>query len=768
MITSQTAFIDNINTFLKTICIKNDYFAQSIKEAYMYKHQLDYMDDINNPYYLNICGEYSPDQTPIDIISIDTHKVITFTKANLNNHPKTKFSYRLGSNKYIELCNAYPSNVGMINAVLLPAIKEELLPYTDETKKLMNALIIKKNYSLLAYDSSLFEDNEKYSIVTRVMDTLDMIRERFDVKEFVYETNYASAMWVSIVNILYLAIVTQRVCNIKTDKALLSQVWDYLISRGLHDYRDLLNLKQSMFLYRNMHYILQNKGKQGNLKYLEEQLVVESNIALHSKIVIQNSTDSTLSCRTIPEILSEEYDTYPAPNKSLYSGIETVDTIIRKEYTDKLEPVYNEAIVQKQTDILSKGGQTYLMTKLIELKETNLYMSTINMHFRYMLDSIFARLSYGDLSYNVIVTTPDKSVSVLLSISEAVALMYYCVMRINPQRVLLTLKNIEEFYGRYIYYHGNIILLTKTNAGKYLNKYVDIRVPVTIPDSVYLKYAFKENLDTSMIPDEFYYLDERHSTMGYVDKEEMITAFKKDEPVLDTDKRLIEYLGKGIRGFLAYNKHMYSTFDRVKHEAEYIALHSLLNETKVPLKLVPNYSDYKTWFNSYPELGRVIDIINSKSDASEIYDEYLKNIVAAILGPSASKALGSALYGNKFIELKELLTQLCSYTIAFLATGANDNYSYLNINAKMFPPRVYKHTGAEYYQRPPWVANFSSIGNGNVDVHSPIEPAPDVMTYHGMDNYEKHLDRDIVFGLHTFGDTYMNNYYKQEITEEEK
>ena len=767
MITLQTTFIDNINMFLKTICIKNDYFAQSIKEEYMYKHQLDELDDIHNPYYLNICGELSPDQTPIKVVSIDTAKLIDFTKKNLKSNSKTKYSYRIGSNKYLELCKDYPNYVGIINSTLLPAIEEELLPYTDDTEKLMRELIDKKNYSLLAYDDTLLDENEKYSIINRIIDTLTMIRGRFDVSEFVYETNYAKAMWVSVAGILYLAIVTQRICNIKTDKALLSQVWEYLISHGLHDYRDLLSLKQSMFLYRNMQYILQNKGKQGNLKYLENSLLPETGILLRSKVVTQNSEDSIVNCRTIPEILSEEYDTYPTPNKSMNNGIESVDRIIQKEYMEGLEPIYNKSIVKTQTDILAKGGQTYLMTKLIELTEGNQYRYSINMHFRYMLDSIFARLSYGDLDYNVIVDTPDGSTSILLNISEAVALMYYCVMRINPQRVFLTEKNIKEFYNEYIYYHDKLILLTETNASKYINKYVDIRVPVTIPDSVYLKYAFKENLDESMIPNEFYYLGERHKTFDYIDKEKMITMFKKDEPVLDTDKRLITYLGKGIRNLLSYNDMMYSTFDRVKHEAEYVSLHSLLNESKVQLNLVPNYSDYETWFTSYPELGRAIRIINSKSDAGEIYNAYLKNIVASILGPSASKALRSALYGNKFIELKELLTQLCSYTIAFLTTGANDNYSYLNINAKMFPSRVYKHTGMSYHQRPPWVVDFSSTGTDNVDMHMGIEPAPNRFVYHGIDVARKHLDRKMLVELNAISNTYMCNYYKQEITEEE-
>ena len=768
MITLQTTFIDNISMFLKTINIKNDYFAQSIKEEYMYRHQLSELDDIYNPYYLNICGEYSPDQIPMKVVSVDTSKVIDFTKNNLILNPKTRYSYRIGSNKYKELCNDYPDSVGMINTILLPAIETELLPYTDETKKLMRELIDKQNYTLLAYHEVLLDTNEKYSIITRIVATLDMIRERFDVSEFTYETNYARAMWVSIVSVLYLAIVTQRVCNIKTDKALLSQVWEYLISHGLHDYRDLLNLKQSMLLYRNMNYILQNKGKQGNLKYLETALLLEMGVSLHSKVITQNSDDSIINCRTIPEVLSEEYDTYPTPNKSINNGIESIDQIIRKEYSEGLEPVYNESIVDTQTDILAKGGQTYLMTKLIELTEQNIYAYSINFHFRYMLDSIFARLSYGDLNYNVIVTTPDESTSVLLSVSEAVALMYYCVMRINPQRILLTTDNIKEFYDKYIYYHDKLILLTEANAFEYIGKNVDIRVPVTIPDSVYLKYAFKENLDESMIPNEFYYLDGKHTTTTYIDKKETIDMFKKDEPILDSDKRLIAYLGKGIKNLLSYNKHMYSTFDRVKHEAEYLTLHSLFNETKVPLKLVPGYSDYDTWFTSYPELGRAIRLINSKTDASEIYNAYLKKIVATILGPSASKALRTALYGNQFVELKELLTQLCSYTIAFLTNGANTNYSCLNINAKMFLPRVYRHNNNVYYQRPPWVTEFSGIGADNINMNIPIEPAPDKIVYHGVDVCRKYLDRKMVTGLESTGNTYMCNYYKHEITEEEE
>ena len=766
MITLQETFTENIANFLKTMVIHNVYVAKKIKDDYMFQYQIEELDEIYNPYYLNICGEYYPEQKKMEIISIDTGEIIKLTKQNLKDHPKTKYSYKIDNKKFNSLCKVYPENIQFITSLFYPVIEEELLPYTPDSELLMREVIAKKNYSLLSYDESLLYENERNSILNRILNLLEIIRIRYDLPEFDYEYYYSHVVISNIMGILYQGILTQRICNLRTASVMPNQIWEYLTSVGMRDYRDILNLKESMFLYRNIGYILQNKGKQQNLKYLHDNLLQGLGATLTSKMVAQNSENCLETCRPTPEILSEPYFTIDTPIGTMNTyGKETLEELIDIEYREGLEPQFSNKIVQEQTEILAKGDQTYNITKLIELQEIEYLEPYLNLHFRFILDTLLARLSYDDIDYHVEIIT-DDDLAILLNIKEAMALMYYCVIRMDPQTVELTINNYKPFIGKYIYYQGNLFILTEQNIGKYIGKYVDIRIPIDIPNTTYINYAFKKDLSVDMIPKYFTFLGIEYKISDYVDIEDIINQFKKIID-LDSEKNTVEYLTDKLFKLLEYFNIMYTGFDRVRHEAYYIVLHSILNHSQINFDLIPKFTKYEDWFKSYPMLNRIINSFNIRTDSNELYAEFLKVIIIAILGEPGTEVLLKSLVDKKFNKLKELLIKLCSYTIGFISVNADDFDTILHMNALMFAPFIEDHMEHYYVLLPNYKMIFEQHNLDNSLFPQPNLGNPLFYNSASWGTYNKYLDRDMIIGTDSYGDTILPNNKNIIITEED-
>lgn len=301
--------------FLRTVTLKNSLFADHI----LYKDvQLEYQDilpDALNPYYRHMCGEYILDgdttvvngkeipnkdiykrlDTMMYITSLDTQEQVPFTKEMLNKHPKTASMYRIPGTYYSKLSEKYPQYTDLIKSIVYPINSVEDAVAAD-------------NLTILQYDENLLKSNERSSILEALNKTLTMIRERWTVREFTYEDMFAVVHQGIIWQLLYLTIFAQRILNIRTSKVHEFHIWNYLTSKGLGDYRDVLSLNQALFFYRNINYLLQNKGTQKNFSILIGSLLKPLNVALYSKSIVQNtmvgtssvSNSTTLQTRQIP------------------------------------------------------------------------------------------------------------------------------------------------------------------------------------------------------------------------------------------------------------------------------------------------------------------------------------------------------------------------------------------------------------------------------------------------------------------------------------
>ena len=218
------------------------------------------------------------DEVPI-VYSFDTKKKIPFTAKYINSieQRKTRATYKIPSMYYDKLIQEYHNECDIIKNVLYP-IKCSIT-------EAFNA----DNYDILGYDLSLLEEGERTSLYMAMVDKLNVIKRRWDVSAFTYEELYALSMQAKVWSVLMLELFKQRIMNIRTSEVHSYHLWNYLISKGVGDYSDVLSHKQALFLYKNYPWIHRHLGSDHNLLLLTHKLLYEHNLTVHDKVVLQET-----------------------------------------------------------------------------------------------------------------------------------------------------------------------------------------------------------------------------------------------------------------------------------------------------------------------------------------------------------------------------------------------------------------------------------------------------------------------------------------------
>lgn len=445
-------FLNEIVNFLRTVTIKNIHLADIVKSNSVTLAAQEWISDDMHPYYRHLHGEYIlSDDTTNDIpnsqlyTKFDTMMQITafdnlvseqinFTKENLALYPKTAAEYRVPNSRYFTLCERYPDQIDLIKAIVYPIPSKEVA-------------ISAKNFSLLSYDANLLQETERAVLIKKLTDTLAYLRTRWDVKEFCYEEYYPLLQWSSIWYSLFTVLLGQRVENIKTINVHPTQIWEYLISKGLRDYRTILSIKQQLFLYKNIDYLLKNKGKNKTLSILADALLSEYGVNLRTKSLVQNTSESTITCKPTAEVISEEFEqNNNTPTENVALGIATISSIIDREYNDALEPSKDDAEKNAQQATFDRMSQSYLPTKLIELNKVPLNARFTQLYFNFITHSFLHQLITNKLNFQISINSSEIAEPLILTQGEAIALLIYCIGREHN----ITLNNIvTNFEIRY-------------------------------------------------------------------------------------------------------------------------------------------------------------------------------------------------------------------------------------------------------------------------------------------------------------------------------
>ena len=503
------------------------------------------------------------------VTSLDTQEEIPFTLENLHpeyaleeglTHTKTLEAYKLPSRYYELLCERYPKQVDLIKAIVYPVKKARDITVSERqayaynstplptiTRRRIDALIEEPNYSVLSYDTSVLDATERHDIVREMEELVNIIKTRWSIDEYTYEENYAVVLWTMMWSILPLGLIAQRFSNIKTPFAHSSHIWDYLISKGLESYKGYLSDAQTQFLYKNINYILENRGQQQITNLLIDELLSEAGLNIKCKTIVLDTTNSlntrhlyeppnvrlqcstcgrrtkchrnisdwqcpdyigvTGVCQPEPIVLTEEFA--GANKEKILDGLtsqygytkekalekykrsllwkdaevedirssldrdqltdldgetDTLENLIRDEYNSGLEPVFNDSIVEQQTNELRHIEGTVAPTKILEITR-NTYNARFANLFNKFLTETLLHLAPKDTTsdpvakctcmYNVVLG--DEATSYNMSFGEVMALLYLGETRENYVELFFDHCNSDEVFTEGVTYFRRTI-----------------------------------------------------------------------------------------------------------------------------------------------------------------------------------------------------------------------------------------------------------------------------------------------------------------------
>ena len=601
--------------FLKTCSIKFEPFAYIMGESYMNAHGIDDPNGAWNPYYLNLCGEYSENDTRMTVYSVEEERHVAFDKDFATNYPKSAQFYRVGTIEYDALLERYPSNADLIKCIVYPP-------------ESMESVLKAENLSLVAYDASFLQPNERESLVSCLKRFLQEVRTRWWVKEFCYEDMYSITFWVMLWQHLPNLLLTQRFRNIKTPFVHPFHIWEYLKSKGLKDYRDVLTDKQSLWLYRNIDYILKNKGKHDTLLKLAENLLSEVYVSLHYVDMYQETAskwDDQLV--TTPRFKYFNLLTGAEDKEEDFALLNAKLVEVEIEDRDNAEYV-------AETDIaLGTQNHNILPTKFLEFKKDPVNTTRERFMVNFFLDTLLYRYSEGTLVYNVVINSPLDNTKIEIPVGDAIALWYWTVLRgvgyAGPEKLptrfrthiaFQRLEPREREYPQYIYHYGH-------------------------------RYDYRSIIELSKI----------------------LISIPWFEKTFPSDISFMETTVGQFRALLNLVRHIELSNHMLYHEAMGVFFDKFMVNTYVPLHL-SDCVTYEEWLATTPQVKTIVDQLEEMTgdQQSGYYNKFCQNCFEALFPMDLSikeEFLGKIRYLDRiYTAIRDLFISLGSYNITYLET----------------------------------------------------------------------------------------------------
>lgn len=391
-------------------------------------------------------------------------------------HVRTSLKYFIGASVYSTVCDENLDLLDYIRGVLYPIINCASLQLdwyyiTDDNGVQVKAAsqtdydayiasldsylakaIDADNYTLLRYDSTLLKDGEVETLVDCLRRTLTLIRSRWDVKEFGYEELYYAAVWDAIWNHLLLELLGQRVKNLRTEAVHNDQIWEFLISRGLDNYQNVLDDSQQLFLYKNIDYLIGNEGKRKTLKILSDNLLQRFGAEVRGKSLLLDTTemrsksvpdDSATGVHRINEltesvsgelsVLSEDLDAESSVISDVTGRIESFSDVFVREYNSGLEPKYGDTVAEQQQrvsedhDAIEIKKNSYVPTKLVEITRGSVMDDLAQLSAAFIFQTLARKISGSEILPDCVINCQFEGLSEPKSftIGEAIALIFY-------------------------------------------------------------------------------------------------------------------------------------------------------------------------------------------------------------------------------------------------------------------------------------------------------------------------------------------------------
>jgi hypothetical protein len=406
-------YIDKVVELAETIVIKSVAAANSINQRLVEEHGpivLDSYTPTSWKYYMNLAGEYHPTNQIMTVVSMDTQEIIVFSKENLEVHRATARGYVYGTRQYAELVAMYPDQEKLILGILYPVDKAAAISAPDG--------------AILGYPAALVEQNE-YNFIARLQEWINGFIARWVVRGFTITDPLYNATWMAILYVnLIPAILTIRLAACKTNEAHSFHVKKYLVSHGLDEnHVDYLTLAQSLWLYRNIEYLLNNVGKQENFDRLVKNLMTKRNLPIADYTMRHNVT--TMPDQVYPELMFRK-KTLNYEDASLVPTVLTLEQLLDKQdQFARSNKVMKTNVLPVIQEAMENSSSNVLMTKFLESTVVDYGDGTPYTMFDVLIGHwpyLASRDLYGAF---ISVTNPRNDEKFTLSVKDAFALTCY-------------------------------------------------------------------------------------------------------------------------------------------------------------------------------------------------------------------------------------------------------------------------------------------------------------------------------------------------------
>ncbi len=562
-------------------------------------------------YYLNLVGQYHTSDTLMYINSLDTQQQILFSPTILPNHPKTTAAYVPGNLFYTELCNKYPNQVDLIKSIVYPVPD-------------INLAILADDFTILAYGTNLLETDEYDPVLQILEQFFSYVNRRWYFNFFSYEAYYTWTFWGLLWQQIVQMVLLVRIQSIKTTSVHSWHIWQYLASYGLSDYSDVLSRTQALFLYRNIAYIIANRGKQKTLVILADNLLSGLGVGLYGLDIWQQTTTGATLCQLTPELVPVGIPT-TFINALPAESAETIAQVEQRLFNMGTEVNIAADYIASLTVQLGTTPINTMPTKLLELRQISTDLRFAAFLNCFLLDSLVYAIANNKYSTIIDFVEPTTSISLNLSVNQALLLYSYCAFKALGQQ------------------------------------------PTTIPTQYSIKSAFSltPTIPTTLVFDGYTYpLSDFTNVTNYLGSYAWPTS-----PCLSPTE-FSACLSTQFQAAMNQIQISRMEEDRLTNKALNLLSNSVTVQETISLSL-STFTTYDTWLAAHSSsFGTMFSTFDAQTNPLQFYDNLAQLILSNLLPatPTFSRYGNFAITNTAYAKFKQLFVQLCSYNILFLDT----------------------------------------------------------------------------------------------------
>lgn len=406
----------NTMQLASTLVIKSTGSATALNNGLLeYRREVDTTRPETWMYYLNLAGEYHPENTMMRVLSLDTLEEIDFTKANLLEHRTTAREYTYGSTYYKELARKYPDQLALIRGIINPVDLQTAINAPD--------------HAILYYDNSLVESWEE-NLIPELQNWIDgyvrkYVHHDFSLVEDLYLASALVQMHLRIAPVIMMI----RQLNCRTNYVHSFHLWSYLASHNyLDDYREFLIREQAMWLYRDIGWIDHNNGKQSTMGNLIDNALTIRGFPIGEYGMIANGEDIVEDFYPKAELNFTPLNFHR--EQEVVHDNKTVKEILTKELPLARDNPDNFSYAESKINFkFTRGLMGQIPSKVLESEVTDVSLMTPVR----MIDTLYNHWVYyacnGTYQTMINVQNPRTGNRMVMSVKDAWVAFSYCLNR---------------------------------------------------------------------------------------------------------------------------------------------------------------------------------------------------------------------------------------------------------------------------------------------------------------------------------------------------